>query len=72
MKAIAVATDVTDKAAIEAMIARVVKDLGRIELTGHGHHFAFDRTGKRLAVSNWDTTATLYDLETALKPMAPK
>jgi WD40 repeat protein len=48
------------------------KEIGRIELAGRGHHVAFDRTGKRLAVSSWDTTAVLFDLETALKPINPK
>ena len=32
VKAIAVTTDVTDKAAIAAMVERVVKDLGRIDI----------------------------------------
>ena len=44
------------------------RELGRIELPARGHHLAFDRTGKRLAVSLWDTTALVYDLEAALKP----
>jgi WD40 repeat protein len=44
------------------------KELGRVELATRGGHIDFDRTGKRLAVSHWDTTATIYDLETALKP----
>jgi len=46
------------------------KEIGRITLTQHGLHVAFDRTGKRLAVALQDTTAIVYDLETALKPMA--
>lgn len=48
------------------------KDLGQIELAIRGGHFAFDRTGKRLAVTHWDTTVTIFDLETALKPSKPK
>ena len=44
------------------------KEAGRIELPRRGHHLAFDRTGKRLAVSLDDTTALVYNLETALKP----
>src|ERR1700748_1351139 len=32
VKAIAVATDVTDKAAVADMVARVARDLGRIEI----------------------------------------
>ena len=31
--------------------------------------FAFDRTGKKLAVAFWNTTATVYDLDPALKPV---
>jgi WD40 repeat protein len=44
------------------------KEVGRIELPRRGNHLAFDRTGKRLAVSLDDTTALVYDLDTALKP----
>jgi WD40 repeat protein len=44
------------------------KEAGRIELPRPGQHAAFDRTGKRLAVSLNDTTALVYDLETELKP----
>jgi len=44
------------------------KEVGRIELPSHGQRLAFDQTGKRLAVSFDDTTALVYDLETALKP----
>ncbi|MCE9562748.1 MAG: sigma-70 family RNA polymerase sigma factor [Planctomycetes bacterium] len=47
-------------------------DMGRIDLQHRGHYVAFDRAGKRLAVSHDDTTATLHDLETALKPTPPK
>ncbi len=48
------------------------KDIGRIDLPSRGSHFGFDRTGKRLAVSYWDTTAVVYDLETSLKRGAPE
>ncbi|AWM36887.1 ECF RNA polymerase sigma factor SigE [Gemmata obscuriglobus] len=48
------------------------KELGRIALPGRGNQVTFDRTGRRLAVANWDTTATVYDLDTALKPVEPK
>jgi WD40 repeat protein len=44
------------------------KEAGRIELPRRGHQLAFDRTGKRLAVSFDDTTALVYNLETALRP----
>jgi WD40 repeat protein len=44
------------------------KEAGRIELPRPGHKVAFDRTGTRLAVSLNDTTALVYNLETALKP----
>lgn len=47
--------------------AAVGKPAGRIELPHRGGHLAFDRTGRRLAVSLWDTTAVVYDLTTALK-----
>jgi Tol biopolymer transport system component len=44
------------------------KELGRIELPRRvGAFIAFDRAGKRLAVALEDTTALVYDLETALK-----
>ena len=43
-------------------------EVGRIDLPRRGGHLAFDRTGKRLAVSLQDTTALVYDLQTALKP----
>jgi WD40 repeat protein len=48
------------------------KDAGRFSLPGVAYHLAFDPTGKRLAVSFRDTTATVYDLETALKPKPAK
>lgn len=60
------------KCAVRVWEAGDGKDLGRIELPSVGHHLAFDRTGKKLAVAYRDTTATLYDLETALKPPTPK
>jgi WD40 repeat protein len=43
-------------------------EAGRIELPRPGRQLAFDRTGKRLAVSLDDTTALVYNLETALGP----
>jgi hypothetical protein len=44
------------------------KESGRIELPRRGVQLAFDRTSKRLAVALDDTTALVYDLETAFKP----
>jgi WD40 repeat protein len=44
------------------------KEAGRIELPRRGWNLAFDRTGKKLAVSLDNTTALVYDLATALKP----
>jgi WD40 repeat protein len=43
------------------------KPAGRIELPRRGHQLAFDRAGKRLAVSFDDSTALLYDLEAVLR-----
>ncbi len=43
-------------------------DAGRIDLPERGWHLAFDRPGRRLAVSFSDTTATVFDLATALVP----
>jgi RNA polymerase sigma factor (sigma-70 family) len=48
------------------------KDLGRVELGDRGYQFAFDHTGKRVAVSFRDTTAMIHDLDIALKPIEPK
>ena len=48
------------------------KDAGRIELPMLARHFAFDRTGKRLAVAFEDTTALVYDLAAAVKPAPPE
>lgn len=44
------------------------REAARIELPHRGQHLAFDRSGKRLAVSLDDTTALVYNLETSLKP----
>ena len=41
-----------------------LKELGRIEgLRGRASAVEFSRSGKRLAVSNADTTIVVYDLE---------
>ncbi|MBN9518624.1 WD40 repeat domain-containing protein, partial [bacterium] len=59
-----------EKAYVRVWDAADGKNLGRVDLPTGGHHLAFDRTGRRLAVSHRDTTATLYDLDTALRPGA--
>ena len=43
-------------------------DAGRIDLPVRGWQFAFDRTGRRVAVSFSDTTATVFDIPAALAP----
>jgi RNA polymerase sigma factor (sigma-70 family) len=60
------------KYTIRVWNAETGKEHGQIETLNGGSHFAFDAAGKRLAVSHSNTTATIYDLETALKPRAPK
>src|SRR5207244_2718497 len=57
------------KYAVRVLDAASGKNVGRIDLPARGSHFGFDRTGKRLAVSFSDTTAVVYDLGTALKPV---
>lgn len=52
---------------VQVWEATTGKDLGRIELPYRGHLFSLDRSGKKLAVANYDTTLVVYDLETALK-----
>jgi len=47
-------------------------ELGRMDLPQAGWHFAFDKDAKRIAVAHSNTTATIYDIETALKPAPPK
>jgi WD40 repeat protein len=48
------------------------KEVGHFDTDTPVYHLAFDLAGKRLAVAKRDTTATIYDLATALKPGAPK
>jgi RNA polymerase sigma factor (sigma-70 family) len=64
--------DLDKKYAVRVLDAANGKDVGRVELPSRGSHFGFDRTGKRLAVAFWDTTAIVYDLETVLKPVESK
>lgn len=54
VKAIAVATDVTDKAAIEAMIARVVKDLGRIDILVNNAGMSIRKPPHELELDEWN------------------
>jgi WD40 repeat protein len=61
-----------EKSVIGLWDAETGKELGRVELPAPGLHFTFDRAGRKLAVAHRDTTATLYDLETALKPAGGK
>src|SRR5262249_49387275 len=60
------------KYAVHVRDAGSGKDVGRVDLPSRGSHFSFDRTGRQLAVAFWDTTAIVYDLETALKPVESK
>ena len=54
VKAIAVATDVTDRAAIEAMIARVVKDLGRIDVLVNNAGMSIRKPPHELELDEWN------------------
>ncbi|WP_338314356.1 SDR family NAD(P)-dependent oxidoreductase, partial [Bradyrhizobium sp. TM239] len=54
VKAIAVATDVTDRAAIEAMIARVVKDLGRIDILINNAGMSIRKPPHELELDEWN------------------
>jgi 2-dehydro-3-deoxy-D-gluconate 5-dehydrogenase len=53
VKAIAVATDVTDKAAVEAMVARVVKELGRIDILINNAGMSIRRPPHELELDEW-------------------
>jgi RNA polymerase sigma factor (sigma-70 family) len=55
------------KYAVWVWDAATGKELGRIELPGPSFACAFDRTGKKLAVAHQNTTATVYELDSALK-----
>lgn len=44
------------------------KAAGTIALPDRPGHLAFDGTGKRVAISFWDSTAVVYDLAAVLKP----
>ncbi len=54
VKAIAVATDVTDKAAVEAMIARVGKELGRIDILVNNAGMSIRKPPHELELDEWN------------------
>ncbi|MCP3466350.1 SDR family NAD(P)-dependent oxidoreductase [Bradyrhizobium sp. CCGUVB23] len=53
VKAIAVATDVTDKAAVEAMVARVAKELGRIDILVNNAGMSIRKPPHELELEEW-------------------
>lgn len=55
VKAIAVTTDVTDKAAIAAMVAHVVKDLGRIDILINNAGMSIRKPPHELELDEWNT-----------------
>jgi 2-deoxy-D-gluconate 3-dehydrogenase len=55
VKAIAVTTDVTDKAAIAAMVDRVVRDLGRIDILINNAGMSIRKPPHELELDEWNT-----------------
>ena len=55
IKAIAVTTDVADKAAIEAMIARVTKEFGRIDILINNAGMSIRKPPHELELDEWNT-----------------
>ncbi|WP_027524612.1 SDR family NAD(P)-dependent oxidoreductase [Bradyrhizobium sp. Ec3.3] len=53
IKAIAVATDVTDKTAVEAMVAGVAKDLGRIDILVNNAGMSIRKPPHELELEEW-------------------
>ncbi|MFB9266493.1 SDR family NAD(P)-dependent oxidoreductase [Bradyrhizobium erythrophlei] len=53
VKAIAVTTDVTDKAAVATMIARVVKELGRIDILVNNAGMSIRKAPHELELEEW-------------------
>ncbi|WFU44945.1 glucose 1-dehydrogenase [Bradyrhizobium sp. CB82] len=53
IKAIAVATDVTDKTAVEAMVARVAKELGRIDILVNNAGMSIRKPPHELELEEW-------------------
>jgi 2-deoxy-D-gluconate 3-dehydrogenase len=54
VKAIAVTTDVTDKAAIAAMVERVVRDLGRIDILINNAGMSIRKPPHELELDEWN------------------
>ncbi|MBR0753879.1 glucose 1-dehydrogenase [Bradyrhizobium jicamae] len=52
-KAIAVTTDVTDRAAVSAMVARVVKELGRIDILVNNAGMSIRKPPHELEIEEW-------------------
>ncbi|WGD48777.1 glucose 1-dehydrogenase [Bradyrhizobium sp. CB1650] len=53
VKAIAVAADVTDKAAIDAMVARVMRELGRIDILVNNAGMSIRKPPHELELDEW-------------------
>jgi 2-dehydro-3-deoxy-D-gluconate 5-dehydrogenase len=54
VKAIAVTTDVTDRAAVEAMVARVAKELGRIDILVNNAGMSIRKPPHELELDEWN------------------
>jgi len=74
-KAISVVTDVTDKSAVDAMAARVSRELGRIDILVNNAGIARDQLLLRMKREDWDAvlatnlSAAFALTQAALKPM---
>jgi 2-deoxy-D-gluconate 3-dehydrogenase len=55
VKAIAVTADVTDKAAVDAMVAQVVRDLGRIDVLVNNAGMSIRKPPHVLDIAEWNT-----------------
>jgi 2-deoxy-D-gluconate 3-dehydrogenase len=53
VKAIAVTTDVTDKAAVEAMVARVARELGRVDILVNNAGMSIRKPPHELELDEW-------------------
>ena len=54
VKAIAVTTDVTDKAAVEAMVARVARELGRVDILVNNAGMSIRKPPHELELDEWN------------------